>query len=132
MSNTPRIALFCASAMAFVLAASNPLLAQGMMKEAASSAPAAGEATQTVIAENDKLKVIDIVEKPGETGPMATRLGLVFYVVSGGTFERTFGDGSKEVTPRKAGQTVLVKEKRPYSVKNVGKTTIHLIEVELK
>ena len=118
MTTTLRNALFCVSAIALAVAGSGPLLA--------------AEATQKVIAENDKLQVIDIVERPGDTGPMASRLGIVFHVVNGGTFERTYADGSKEVTPRKTGDTVLIKEKRPYSVKNVGTTTIHLIEVVLK
>jgi hypothetical protein len=115
MTMTPRIALFCVSAIGFAAAGSTALIA--------------AEATQQVLDQRDKLRVIDVVEKPGETGPMTTRLGTVFYVVSGGTFERTYADGTKEVTPRKSGDTVLVKEKRAYSVKNIGTTTIHLIQV---
>jgi mannose-6-phosphate isomerase-like protein (cupin superfamily) len=118
MGHFSRIALFCVSATAFAAAGSSPLLA--------------AEPKQKVLDENEKLQVIDVVEKPGDTGPMMSRLGNVFYVVSGGTFERTFADGTKEVTPRKTGDVVLVKEKRPYSVKNIGKTTIHLIEVQPK
>ena len=114
MTSTPRMALFFASAMAFALAGSGPLLA--------------AEATTKVLAENDKLQIIDVVEKPGDTGAMALRLGNAIYVISGGTFERTYADGTKEVTPRKSGEAAIIKEKRPYSVKNVGTTTIHLIE----
>jgi hypothetical protein len=115
MAYTSRIALYCVSATAFAVAGSSPLLA--------------AEATQKVLAENDKIQIIDVVEHPGDTGAMELRLGNAFYVVNGGTFERTFADGTKEVTPRKSGDAVIVKEKRPYSVKNVGTTTIHLIEV---
>jgi mannose-6-phosphate isomerase-like protein (cupin superfamily) len=115
MIHISRIALFSASALALAAAGSAPLLA--------------AEATQKVLDENDKLQVIDVIEKPGDTGPITTRLGVVFYVVAGGTFERTYADGTKEVTPRKTGDVVLVKEKRPYSVKNIGTTTIHLIEI---
>lgn len=115
MTNTPRIALFCVSAIGFAMAGSTTLLA--------------AEATQKVLDESDRLRVIDVVEKPGDTGPMTTRLGTVFYVINGGTFERTYADGSKEITPRKTGDTVLVKEKRAYSVKNIGTTTIHLIQI---
>jgi hypothetical protein len=56
------------------------------------------------------------------------RLGNGVYIMSGGAFERTFADGTKEVTPRKSGDAIIIKEKLPYSVKNVGTTTIHLIE----
>jgi hypothetical protein len=118
MKNTPRIALLCVSALGFAAAGSSPLLA--------------AEATQKVIAENDKVTVIDAVERPGDTVPMASRLGTVVHVVSGGTLERIFADGSKEVALRKTGETVIVNEKRPYSVKNIGTTTVHLIEVVLK
>ncbi len=118
MTYTSRIVLYCASAMAFAVAGSSPLLA--------------AEATQKVLAENEKLKVIDVMQKPGDTGPMASRLGLVVHWVSGGTVERTYADGTKEVMNRKSGETALITEKRPYSVKNVGKTTTHLIEVQLK
>jgi hypothetical protein len=101
--------------MAFAVTGSSPLLA--------------AEVTQKTLDESDKLRVIDVVEKPGDTGPMTTRLGTVFYVISGGTFERTYADGTKEITPRKTGDTVLVKEKRAYSVKNIGTTTIHLVQI---
>ena len=114
MRKVSGIGLFCMAAAAFA-AGSSPLFA--------------AEATQKLLDENDKVKVIDVVEKPGDTGPMASRLGNVVYVITAGTFERTYADGSKEVLPRKAGEVFLVKEKRQYSVKNVGKTTIHLIEV---
>jgi hypothetical protein len=107
---TIRMTLLCALAMA----SSTPLLA----------APA----TQKVLAENDKMQIIDVVEKPGDTGAMALRLGVAIYVISGGTFERTFADGTKETTPRKSGEAVIIQEKRPYAVKNIGTTTIHLIE----
>jgi hypothetical protein len=118
MAHNSRIALYCVSAVAFAVAGSSPLLA--------------AESIQKVLAENEKVKVIDVVERPGDTGPMTSRLGLVVHWVSGGTVERTYADGTKEVVTRKSGETALIAEKRPYSVKNVGKTTTHLIEVQLK
>jgi hypothetical protein len=107
-----RTLLFCAAALA--AGGSSPLLA--------------AEATTKVLAENDKMQVIDVIEKPGDTGAMAVRLGNAIYMISGGTFERTFADGTKQVTPRKTGEAAIVSEKRPYSVKNIGTTTIHLIQ----
>ena len=89
----------------------------------------AAEATQKPLTESDKLRVIDVIEKPGDTGAMATRTGQVIYVVDGGTFERTFADGSKLTVTRKSGETALITEKRAYSVRNAGTTTIHLIEI---
>jgi mannose-6-phosphate isomerase-like protein (cupin superfamily) len=109
---TIRTHLFCAAAL--VAAGATPLMA--------------AEATVKVLAESDKFQIIDVIEKPGDTGAMAVRLGNALYVINGGTFERTYADGTKEVTPRKSGDAAIIKEKRPYSVKNIGTTTIHLIE----
>lgn len=129
MTNTPRIALLFVSAVALALASSTPLLAQGAAKDKMSSA---SEGSRKVVAETDKLVVTEIVERPGQTGPMASRLGHVIYVITGGTFERTFADGKKEVTPRQDGETAAITEKRPYSVRNIGMTTIRLIEIAPK
>ena len=92
----------------------------------------AAEPTVKVLTENAKLQVLDVVEHPGDTGAMATRTGAVVYVLSGGTLERTFADGTKTTAPRKAGEAVIITEKRAYSVKNIGTTTVHLIEVLTK
>jgi quercetin dioxygenase-like cupin family protein len=126
VANTTRIALVCVSAMAFGIAGSNPLLAQGK------AGPAAGQMTQKTIDENDKVSAIDIVAKPGDTSPMQTRPMRVVYFITGGTFERTYKDGKKEVVPEKAGVTKIINVPQPYSLKNIGKTTIHLIEVNVK
>jgi hypothetical protein len=107
-----------------------PVLAIALFSAALGATPLfAAEATQKTLAKSDKLTVIDVVEKPGDTGAMATRLGQVIYVISGGTFERTFADGTKQTVTRKDGETALITEKRGYSVRNAGTTTIHLIEV---
>ena len=113
-----RMALFCAAAMTFAVVCSSPLLA--------------AETTTKVLAENDKVQVIDNVAPPGAISPITSRLGLVAYYVKGGTSERTYADGTKEVIERKTGETFIVTEKRPYALKNVGKTTIHVITVRLK
>ncbi|HET7083335.1 MAG TPA: hypothetical protein VFI23_01080 [Rhizomicrobium sp.] len=113
-----RMVLFCAAAMAFAVVGSSPLLA--------------ADATTKVLAENDKVQVVDNVAPPGAVSPITSRLGLVAYYVTGGMSERTYADGTKEVVERKTGETFIVTEKRPYSLKNVGKTTIHVVTVRLK
>lgn len=92
----------------------------------------AAEPTVKVLTENDTMQVLDVIEKPGDVGAMAKRTGTVIYVMSGGTFERTYADGTKETLPRKSGDAAIITEKRAYSVKNIGTTTIHLIEVVKK
>lgn len=121
-----RVAFILASSAVISMVASSPLHAAGK------SHANAGEATQKLIAESSKMRVYDIVERPGQTGPKMSRLGQFIYTFDGGTIERTFADGSKVVIHRKAGESYIVDEKRPYSVRNVGDTTIHIIAVEPK
>ena len=135
MINVQRTALYCASAVAFALAVSSAAFAQSMATDkpmAAVPQKMAGQPKIKVIAENEKLQVIDAVDRPGDTAPIASRLGHVVFWVNGGSLERTYADGSKEVVTHKAGAAILVTEKRPYSVKNIGNTPVHLIEVWLK
>jgi hypothetical protein len=58
---------------------------------------------------------------------MELRLGNGVYMITGGTFGRTFSDGTKQVSPRKSAKR-RSSETRAYAVKNIGATTIHIIE----
>ena len=132
MINVARTALYCASAVALTLAVSSTAFAQGMTTDKMSAVAPAGQAMTKTLAENDKVQVIDNVVPPGTMSPITSRLGLIAYYVRGGTSERGYADGTKEVVERKTGETFIVTEKRPYSLKNVGTTTIHVITVRLK
>jgi hypothetical protein len=127
MSNKKRA--LCTSAVALALACSTPVFAQGMAMQ---KGGAAHQRTQTVLAENEKVLVSDIVYRPGDAGAASSKDGLVVYHLSDGTIERSYADGSKKVVVYKAGQTTIIAEKRPYSTKNIGKTVIHEIVVQLK
>ena len=124
MISNHRLALFCT--MVFCLA-TGPALAQAMSTSMMSSEP-----TQKVIAENDKVQVTDVVDKPGDVSPSTVRQGWVVHWITGGKLERTYADGKKEVLNRKGGETTLITEKRAYSVKNIGTTNVHLIEIKVK
>src|SRR5215471_3675152 len=126
MMGKSRSALICT--LAFFLGG-GPALAQGRSM-ASSDRP--GEPMSKVIAENEKLRVLDVVDKPGDVSAPTVRQGRVVHWITGGKLERTYADGTKEVLTRKGGETTLITEKRPYSVKNIGQTSVHLIEVELK
>jgi hypothetical protein len=132
MTNIPRTILFCVSAMALALAFSDPAFAQGMAMDKGGAMKTAGQSTIKTIAENEKLIVTDGVTRPGEVTPMQSREGWVYHYVIGGKVERTFADGSKDIVIRKTGETLIVTEKRPYSAKNIGTTTVHSIVVHLK
>jgi len=84
------------------------------------------------IAENDKMLVTETYGKPGETTPSINRLGQLYYYVQGGTVELNFADGTKTTVTRKTGEARIVTEKRSYSAKNIGTSTVHVITVTLK
>jgi len=130
MIHISKTTLLCLSVIALALPSSRAAVAQAMTADKMPSGQAA--AATKIVAENEKLQVTDNLVPPGAVSPISGQLGLVAYYVRGGTTERTFADGSKEVSERKTGETVLVTEKRPYSLKNTGKTTIHVITIRLK
>jgi hypothetical protein len=121
MNSNMRIAAYCVSALTLSLAFSSPTWAQaGNM-----SAP-------KTIAENDKVLVTETIGKPGEATPSINRLGQIYYYVQGGTVELTYSDGTKATVTRKTGEARIITEKRAYSAKNTGTTTIHVITTTLK
>ena len=56
----------------------------------------------------------------------------VVHCIKGGRLERTYPDGSKEITLWKPGDTKIISEARPYAIKNIGKTEVRLLVVLLK
>ena len=116
--NAIRIAACCISAVTLSLALAGPVRAD-MSKP-------------KTIAENDKVLVTKSYGKPGESTPSVNRLGQVYYYVQGGTVELTYSDGANNTVERKTGEVRIVTEKRAYSAKNVGTTTVHVITVTLK
>jgi hypothetical protein len=84
------------------------------------------------IAENDKMLVTETYGKPGESTALVNRQGQLYYYVQGGTVELSYSDGTKATVTRKTGEARIVTDKRAYSAKNVGTTTLHVITVTLK
>ena len=110
----------------------NPVFAQEKKVEKTVQKPAAGEATVKDIEQNDKVRVAEAIFRPGDVSPTEKRPMRVVHCIKGGTLERTYEDGKKENISWKAGETRIIAEQRPYSVKNIGKGTIHLIVVGMK
>ena len=129
MTKKLRHALYCT--LVFSLAGGTAL-AQGMKDMSMTSAAKPGAPVIKVIAENDKLQVVDVTVKPGDVSPPAVRAGRVTHWVTASKMERTYADGTKEVIVHKAGETTLNTEKRAYSSKNIGTASVHLIQVVLK
>jgi hypothetical protein len=119
---------------AFVLAGmvANPVTAQEKkMAKSAQKAPA-GEVTLKEIEQNDKLRVYEATYKPGDVSPSAKRPLRVVHAIKGGTLERTYADGKKETVQWKTGETRILTEEKPYAVKNIGKSVVHLLVVAMK
>ena len=114
------------NAIAFVICASAFLVPPAMAQMAA-DAPA----TKT-LAENDKLIITENWLKPGQSAAMGSRLGAGIYYIQGGTFEIDYKDGTKKTVTRASGTARIGTDTQPYTPKNVGKTTIHVIVVQPK
>jgi hypothetical protein len=132
MSNKKGTAGLSASAMVITLAFSAAVSAQSTAMEKGGAVQTPHQRKVTVVAENEKLQVIDVVYQPGDMGAASSKDGLVVYHLSSGTIERSYADGSKKVVTYKVGQAMIIAEKRPYSTKNIGKTAVHEIVVQLK
>jgi hypothetical protein len=132
MRNMKTLTAFCAAAMTLSLAFSTVGFAQSMAMDKGGAMQSAHQRTMKVLAENEKLRVSDVVYQPGDAGAASSKDGLVVYHLSGGTIERSYADGSKKVVTYKAGETTIITEKLPYATKNIGKTVIHEIVVQLK
>jgi hypothetical protein len=132
MNNKKTVTAFFASAMVLSLAFSSTAFAQGMAMDKPMAGASSGQATLKTIAENGKVIVYDAVSRPGDTSPMQLRSMHVVYFISGGTYERKFEDGKTEIAHYKTGETKIIDLTRPYSLKNIGKTTIHVFYVGLK
>ena len=132
MNNRKRTAALSASAMVITLAFSAAASAQSTAMQKAGAAQTPHQRKATVLAENEKLQVIDVVYQPGDIGAASSKDGLVVYHLSSGTIERSYADGSKQIMTYKVGQTMVIAEKRPYSTKNIGTTSVHEIVVQLK
>jgi hypothetical protein len=119
---------------AFVLAGmtTNPATAQEKKMEKSAQKAPAGEVTLKEIEQNDKLRVYEATYKPGDVSPSAKRPMRVVHAIKGGTLERTYADGKKDTVQWKTGDTRIISEERPYSVKNTGKGVVQLLVVATK
>jgi hypothetical protein len=120
--------------MVFVFVASLlcAVAAHSSLAQDKKGAPSSAEGTIKEIEQNEKVRVYEVTYKPGEGSPSAKRPMRVIHVIQGGSLERTYEDGKKEVLEWKAGATRILTEERAYSVKNVGKGVVHLLIVAMK
>ena len=84
-----------------------------------------------VIFENDKVRVLDVVVPPGAHADMHWHPENVGYVVASGKLKFTKPDGTSVEVELKGGQVTNAGE-NSHIVDNIGETTAHVVQVELK
>ena len=91
------------------------------------------EVTVKPIAENDKVRVTEVIWAPGaRNSTIATSSTRVVRALKGGTLERTYADGKKEKIVYKDGETRINMPGQPFTSVNIGKKPVHLYVVQLK
>lgn len=105
-----------------------------MKKKAAKRKPAkaAPKASLTEIVNNDRVRVVEVVMKPGSESDSMELPVRVTRALKGGTLTRTFAGGKSEKIKFKTGEVRYGETVSTHSVKNSGKGTIHLYSVFLK
>ena len=83
-----------------------------------------------LLSENDRVRVLQVVSKPGDVAKMHHHPDHVVYAVKGGKAALTSGGKTQEME-LKTGSAIFL-EAQDHEMKNIGKTTIDLIVMELK
>ena len=76
------------------------------------------------------IRIVHATYKPGQSSAMHSHPDLVLYVISGGSTEFTAKDGKKTKMDLKTGMSTVVPADT-HSVKNIGKTTVKVLLVEV-
>ena len=84
-----------------------------------------------VIMENDRVRVLDTIMKPGGRTAMHSHPAVVPYAISAGKYKFTSPDGHSMEAELEAGQAMYL-DAVDHSTENVGATEGHIILVELK
>ena len=80
--------------------------------------------------ENERVRVLEVVFKPGETAKMHHHPEHVAYVLKGGKIRMASGGRTDELDA-KAGSVMFLKE-QDHEVTNIGNSEVDLLVVELK
>jgi hypothetical protein len=119
---------------AFILAgvAVTPALAQDKAKAAAKAEK--GMAKITVLLDNDKVRVFEVLFKPGdENKSVPSTNNRVVRALKGGSLLRTYADGKTQKSDYKTGEVRFNQgEKAAFTAKNTGKSDVQLYVVVLK
>ena len=81
--------------------------------------------------ENDRVRVLEAVLKPGDKEKTHSHPAYVIYVIAGGKVRNHAVDGSVSEGEFRTGD-VIYREPLTHWAENIGDTTIRLVLVELK
>jgi quercetin dioxygenase-like cupin family protein len=84
-----------------------------------------------VIFNSDKVRVLDVRLKAGDKSPMHSHPNYVVYSFNNSTVKFTSKDGKSTEVKTKAGQCMW-RDAETHSVDNIGKTDVHVLNIELK
>jgi quercetin dioxygenase-like cupin family protein len=84
-----------------------------------------------VALDNDRVRVLDVVIKPGEKMPMHSHPDNILYVITGGKSRATDAEGKTTERTFKDGECVFRKGET-HAVENAGEKEIHVLNIELK
>jgi quercetin dioxygenase-like cupin family protein len=85
----------------------------------------------TVKLDNEKVRVLDAVLKPGQKEAPHSHPASIVYVLDGGTVRNHPSGGKTTEAVYKKGD-VVYRDPLTHWAENIGKTTIHLLVIELK
>ena len=80
--------------------------------------------------ENDKVRVLEVVSKPGDVAKMHHHPDHVVYALKGGKASLTSGGKTQEMEIKTG--SVMFLDEQDHEMKNVGYTTIDVVVMELK
>jgi quercetin dioxygenase-like cupin family protein len=81
--------------------------------------------------ENNRVRVLEAILKPGDQEQLHSHPAYVIYVIAGGKTRSHMPDGKAREQELKTGD-VIYRDPLTHWAENIGTTTIHLILVELK
>ncbi len=84
-----------------------------------------------IVLDNEKVRVIDHSNIPGEKTGMHSHPDYLIYVFEGGKSKATSPDGKTKTTVFKKGETLWL-DATTHTTENIGKTKIHMLLIELK
>ena len=123
MKNKTHLLMFFLVATVLLVFAAKTAVAQDMVKVAPKNCK--------VLLENDQVRVVRVVTKPGEKIEMHSHPANIVYSFTGGKVKSTSPDGKSEEHERKVGQAIW-SDAETHSTENVGTAENRVLVIELK